>query len=64
MGFNISKVVESSEKMYICKLFYKYTCKSEEQSYVEEGIVYQHFCSYFYTVAGKKMSILKLSVID
>ena len=39
MSGNNSKVAESLDKTYICKLFNKGTCKSEKQSHVEKGSV-------------------------
>ena len=53
-GTTVAKDSECSEKVFMCKLFNKGNCKSEKSEHVEKGIVYQHYCSFCYSVNGKK----------
>ena len=56
-----SKSNDTTEKVFICKLYNKGTCKYEKQSqHVEKGVTYQHYCSYCYLASGKKFEHSKM----
>ena len=46
---SVAKSNDITDKVFICKLYNKGTCKHEKQSHhVEKGVTYQHYCSYCY----------------
>ena len=58
---SVVKANDVTDKVFICKLYNKGTCKHEKQSqHVEKGVIYQHYCSYCYLASGKKFEHSKM----
>ena len=58
---SVVKPNDVTDKVFICKLYNKGTCKHEKQSqHVEKGVTYQHYCSYCYLSLGKKFEHSKM----
>ena len=54
-------LTDTTEKVFICKMYNKGTCKYEKQSqHVEKGVTYQYYCSYCYLASGKKFEHSKM----